>query len=126
MTDKKKQAPQLLANAVIKGMQEVKGLEICSIDLRKLPNAVCDFFIICHGTSDTHVEALSRSVDRIVNQLTGQDPKHKEGTAKAEWILIDYFDVVVHIFREPARRFYNLEKLWADADVKEIDYQLQD
>ncbi len=126
MTKKTKKTSELLSKAVIKGMQEVKGLEICSIDLRKLPNAVCDFFIICHGTSDTHVEAISRSVDKMVHQLTGEDPKHKEGTAKAEWILMDYFDVVVHIFREPARRFYNIEKLWADADVKEIDFQLQD
>jgi ribosome-associated protein len=126
MTKTKTDDSQSLTDAVVKGIQEVKGQEICTIDLRNLPNAVCDFFVICHGTSDTHVDAIARSVERMAHQRTGQEPSHTEGASRAEWILMDYFDVVVHIFREPARRFYNLEKLWADADVKEIDHQLQD
>jgi ribosome-associated protein len=118
-----KKSPEL-AEAVIKGIQEVKGKEILSIDLRKIPNAVSDFFIICHGTSETHVDAIARSVEKTVFQSAQEDPMHKEGGDHSEWILLDYFNVVVHIFREETRRFYNLEKLWADADVKEIEYQL--
>jgi ribosome-associated protein len=124
MIKKPKDSSSKLAEAVILGMQEVKGKEICALDLRKLPNSVSDFFIICHGTSDTQVEAIARSVQKIVSEKIGENPLHKEGTDKAEWILLDYFDVVVHIFKEEARSFYNLEKLWADADVKEIEYQL--
>lgn len=115
---------QTLAESVIRGIQEVKGQNIKSIDLRKIPNAVSDYFVICHGTSDTHVEALARSVLKTVESELSETPMHKEGTENAEWILLDYFNVVVHIFREEARKFYNLESLWADAEVEEIEYQL--
>ncbi len=124
MISKSKNTSTQLADAVIRGIQEVKGKEICSLDLRKLPNSVCDFFIICHGTSDTQVDAIARSVLKTVSEDRNENPVHKEGMNQAEWILLDYFDVVVHIFKEEARSFYNLEKLWADADVKEIEYQL--
>lgn len=113
-----------LVKSVIRGVQEVKGREICAIDLRNLPNAITDFFIVCHGTSDTQVEAIADSVERFVHKEMSEAPIHKEGKDTAEWILLDYFDVVVHIFKEEAREFYNIEKLWADADVKEIEYQL--
>lgn len=113
-----------LVASVVRGIQEVKGKEICTIDMRELNNAVTNHFVICHGTSDTQVEAIARSVERQVNKEIGEDPIHKEGKDKSEWILLDYFDVVVHIFREETRHFYNLEKLWADADVKEIEYQM--
>lgn len=115
---------QTLAESVIRGIQEVKGQNIKSIDLRKIPNAVSDYFVICHGTSDTHVEALARTVLKTVESELSETPMHKEGTENAEWILLDYFNVVVHIFREKARKFYNLESLWADAEVEEIEYQL--
>ncbi len=115
---------QTLAESVIRGIQEVKGQNIKSIDLRKIPNAVSDYFVICHGTSDTHVEALARTVLKTVESELSETPMHKEGTENAEWILLDYFNVVVHIFREEARKFYNLESLWADAEVEEIEYQL--
>ena len=121
---KKSISSKTLAELVIRGMQEVKGHNIKSIDLRKIPNSVSDFFVICHGTSDTHVEALSQSVVDTVRSENSELPSHKEGTDIAEWILLDYFNVVVHIFREEARNFYNLEALWADAEVKEIAYQM--
>lgn len=124
MTDKVKHTSTEIAEAAVRGIQEVKGHDILSLDLRKLPNSICDYFIICHGTSDTQVEAIARSVQKVMEESTGEIPVHKEGTKNAEWILLDYFDVVVHIFKEEARSFYNLEKLWADADVKEIEYQL--
>jgi ribosome-associated protein len=123
MIKKPKHTSTEIAAAAVRGIQEVKGHDILSMDLRKLPNSICDFFIVCHGTSDTQVEALARSVQKILHEELGETPVHKEGTKNAEWILLDYFDVVVHIFKEDARAFYNLEKLWADADVKEIEYQ---
>ncbi len=116
--------PKPLVEAIIKGIQEVKGRDICTIDLRSLNNAVTDFFVVCHGTSDTQVDAISRSIEREVYKAMAEDPMHKEGKDKSDWVLLDYFNVVVHIFKEETRYFYNLEKLWADADVKEIEYQL--
>lgn len=123
MINKNITSSQNLAEAAIRGIQEVKGHEILSIDLRKINNSVSDFFIICHGTSHVQVEAIARSVEKIVYNGTGESPFHKEGKENAEWILLDYFNIVVHIFSEEAREFYNLEKLWADADVKQIEYQ---
>lgn len=113
-----------LADAVVRGIQEVKGKEIRIIDLRNIQNAVTDFFVICHGTSDTQVEAIAREVEKLVHKELHDEPVHREGLDKCEWVLLDYFDVVVHIFKEDARHFYNLEKLWADADVKEIEHQV--
>ena len=123
MSKRKTSSSADLADAVIKGMQEVKGKEIISIDLRKIPNAVCDYFVICHGTSNKHVEALAESVEKEVYKSLEEDPIHKEGREQAEWILLDYFNVVVHIFQRESREFYGLEKLWADADVKEVAYE---
>jgi ribosome-associated protein len=114
---------QELADAAIKGIQEVKGHDIMSFDLRNLSNSVCDFFVVCHGTSDTQVEAIARSVQKIIQQDLKDTPIHKEGMQKAEWILLDYFNVVVHIFKEEVRSFYNLEGLWADAEIKALANQ---
>lgn len=111
-----------LAEKVLEAIDEVKGREVISIDLRNIPNSVSDFFIICHGTSDTHVEAISRSVQKHLFTEVGENPVSKEGRDKADWILLDYFNVVVHVFKEEARRFYNLEKLWADADVTQLEH----
>lgn len=117
------QTSEKLVDSIIKGIQEVKGKDIVSIDLRKFQNSVSDFFIICHGTSNTQVEAIADSVEKEVYTEMQEDPIHKEGYDNAEWILLDYFNVIVHVFQKEARDFYNLEKLWADADVKEIEYQ---
>ena len=105
-----------LADVVIKGMQEKKALNIVDLDLKSIKNAVCDHFIICHGTSNTHISAIADAVEEFVKKETGQNAWHKEGYQNAEWILLDYFDVVVHIFQEEARNYYKLEKLWADAE----------
>lgn len=109
-----------LAESAIRGIQEVKGHNVVSIDMRNLSNSVCDFFVVCHGTSDTQVEAIARSVQKIIFEELGDNPIHKEGLQKAEWVLLDYFNVVVHIFKEEAREFFNLEGLWADADIKAV------
>ena len=110
----------MLAGIIIKGLQDKKGLDIVSIDLKNLKNAISDYFIVCHGTSSTHVETLADSVQKEVKLAVGSNPWHAEGFENSEWILLDYVDVVVHIFQEPRRRFYNLEGLWADAIVTEI------
>ena len=117
---KTQSASSMLAGIIIKGLQEKKGLEIVSIDLKNLKNAISDYFIVCHGTSRPHVEALADSVQQEVKLAVGANPWHAEGFENSEWILLDFVDVVVHIFQEPRRRFYNLESLWADAEVTEI------
>lgn len=88
------------------------------LNMTRLPNAVTDYFILCHGTSDIQVKAIADAIIEETLKETGTKPWHKEGFENAEWILLDYVDVVVHIFKEETRTFYNLEKLWADAEIK--------
>lgn len=108
---------EILADAVIEGIREKKGFDIAVLDLRGLSHAVCDHFIICCGNSSTQVAALANSIEDLVRKKTGESPWHVEGTANSEWILIDFVNVVVHVFQPQARSFYNIEKLWADASV---------
>ncbi len=110
-----------LVDAVIKGIQEVKGKDIVHLDMRALPNTVCDHFVICHGDSDTQVEAIANSVDRTVREIIGEKPWHTEGKGTDGWVLVDYVDVVVHVFHREKRTFYALEDLWADAVRKRFD-----
>ncbi len=112
---------QMILDVAIKGLQEVKGENIVSLDLTSLDNAVCDHFIVCTGSSNTHVNALAASVkDELKNTLT-ERPWHSEGFGNAEWIILDYVNTVVHIFQEEARTFYNIEGLWADASITKIE-----
>lgn len=113
-----------LVDAIVHGMQEVKGKDIVVLHLEKIPNAICRKFVICHGDSDVQVEALANAVEKSTAEQSGEKPLHREGVTNAEWVILDYFDVVVHIFRRETRAFYDLEKLWADAKVSEIDYQI--
>ena len=110
-----------LAEAVIKGLQDIKGKKIVWLNLSHIENAVADHFIICEAESTIQVNALGRSVEEIVKQDVGEKPWHSEGKQNAQWILIDYVSVVVHIFQTEVREFYNLEALWADAEVMEIE-----
>ncbi len=110
----------MLASIVIEGIFEKLGEEVVQIDLRKIKNAVADFFIVCHGKSRAQVEAIADSVQMEVKKAVGINVWKKEGFENAEWVLLDYVDVVVHIFQEGNRRFYKLEELWADADTKTI------
>ena len=109
-----------IKDEIIRGMQEKKAMEIVCIDLRDMKNAVTDFFIICHADSKTHVEAIADSVEDYVRKKTGERPFHKEGVANAEWILVDYFNAVAHIFNHEQREFYRIEQLWADAPSQQI------
>lgn len=113
-----------LVKSVVYGMLERKAKEIVTIDLRKIPNAVSNFYVICHGQSNTQVEAIAESVGIEVDNQLNDRPIHVEGADIAEWILLDYVDVVVHVFQEKRRRFYNLEDLWADAEMTTIDESL--
>lgn len=113
-----KTASEMLASIVAQGMFEKLGEEVVQIDLRKIKNSVADFFVICHGKSRAQVEAIADSVQMEVKKAVGINVWKKEGFENAEWVLLDYFDVVVHIFQEGNRKFYRLEDLWADADVK--------
>jgi ribosome-associated protein len=116
----KKDPAEVLKNHIISGMQEKKAKEIVCIDLRNVRNAVTDFFVVCHADSKTHVEAIADSVEDYVKTHAGEYPGHKEGMQNAEWILLDYVNVVAHIFRHEQREFYGIERLWADADIQQI------
>jgi ribosome-associated protein len=106
---------------IIKGIREKKGFDPVALDLRQIKNAVSDYFIICHGNSTTQVSALADSIEMEVKKATGVYPSFKEGHANAEWIILDYFDIVVHIFLESSRNFFQLESLWADAEIQQIE-----
>jgi ribosome-associated protein len=111
----------ILAHTIIDGLQEIKAKQITKVDLREVDSAVCDYFIICHGDSNTHVNGISSTVERYVKTEIKERPWHREGKDNAQWILLDYFDVVVHIFFNEARDFYRLEDLWADAKITQIE-----
>ncbi|MEA3503836.1 MAG: ribosome silencing factor [Bacteroidota bacterium] len=100
---------------------EKKAVEIKIIDLRELDGATFDFFVIAHGTSDVHVGAVADNVAEKTAEILSVKPSHIEGKQNNEWVLLDYFDVVVHVFKEETRRFFNIESLWADADIKIVD-----
>lgn len=122
MAKKRKGAnSEKLCDAIIKGMQEKKATDILLMDLRKVKNAVADFFILCSGNSDKQLDAISRSVEEEVAKALKENPWHTEGKNNKEWMLLDYIDVVVHVFRKDRREFYALEKLWGDADFTEIE-----
>jgi ribosome-associated protein len=124
MPRKKKQEPKdILIEAVTTAMTDKKARNPVILDFTGLKGTVCDAFVICHGSSRTQVEAISDHVLETVKKKTGLNPAHKEGYENAEWILIDYFDVVIHIFQEERRKFYNIEQLWADAHITRIDTQ---
>jgi ribosome-associated protein len=118
---KKADTSDFLTEIIIKGIQDKKGKDIVSIDLKSLQFAITDYFVVCHGTSNTQVQAIAESVEEEVRKAIGLKPWHKEGIMNAEWILLDYVDVVVHIFQENTRNFYQIENLWADAPIKQIN-----
>jgi ribosome-associated protein len=122
MTKKSRKAEtERLVTEIVNGLQEKKGKEIVSLDLRKIESSVTDFFVLCTGDSNTHVNALARSVEEEVRKAINDKPWHVEGTSNGEWVLLDYVNVVVHIFQNQVREHYNIEGLWADAETKEYE-----
>ncbi|WP_430928840.1 ribosome silencing factor [Polaribacter marinivivus] len=118
---KKQVSTDDLIAVIIKGIDDVKGEEIQLLDLREIENTVCDYFIICSGNSNTQVNAISNSVQKFVSKEVKDKPWHIEGQGNAEWVLMDYVNVVVHIFQKQVRDFYDIESLWGDAKITEIN-----
>lgn len=110
-----------LCQLVVKGMQEKKAQNIVLMDLRKVKSSIVDFFIICSGTSDTQVDAISDSVEEEVYKALQENPWHSEGRQNKEWILLDYVDVVVHVFKKAKRDHFALEELWGDAQISHLE-----
>ena len=109
-----------LCDAIVEGMQENKANDIVVLDLREISNSVCDFFVICSGESSTQVDGISTSITRYTRKELQEKPWHIEGKTNSEWVLLDYINVVAHIFYKDARPFYDLEDLWADAKRTDI------
>ena len=119
MTEKKRGlASEVLADVIASGMQEKKGLSITQLDLRNVPNAFCDFFMICTANSDKQIEAIADEIEKEVFLGINENPISKEGQAQNGWLLLDYFNVVVHIFLNDKREKFGLEELWGDAKIK--------
>lgn len=110
-----------LGKYIVKGIQEKKGTDIVVLDFKGVGNAIADRFIICTGASDTQVDSISDSVEKEVLEGAEEKPWHREGFQNKEWILLDYVNVVVHIFKSNVRSFYGLEELWGDATITRIE-----
>lgn len=120
MTKDKIPVDQLITT-IIGGIEEVKGKEITILDLREIENTVCDYFIICEGTSNTQVNAIVNSIQKQVSKTLKDKPWHVEGSENSEWILMDYVNVVVHVFQKHIREYYDIESLWGDAKTTQIE-----
>jgi ribosome-associated protein len=120
MTKNKINNDELIAN-IIKGIEEVKGNDIDILDLRAIDNAACDYFIICNGNSNTQVNAIVNSVQKTVSKSIKDKPWHVEGMDNSEWVLMDYVNIVVHVFQKHIREYYNIEALWGDAKITNIE-----
>lgn len=112
---------QALSHVAVEGLQNLKGKNIVRMDLRGSDGAVTDFFVIATGTSDTHVKSLAESVLKEVKAQAREFPISKEGLSSGEWVLLDFVNVVVHIFLQSKRDFYQLERLWGDAEVERYE-----
>jgi len=121
---KRSDAPDILLRGIIKGIFEKKGQNVLKIDLRKLENRIADYFVICHGSSGTQVDSICDSVDDTVRKESKEKPLHIEGLDNCFWVLLDYGNVIVHIFQEEYRNFYNLESLWADGSIEVMEDKL--
>ncbi len=120
MQKRKASADELIA-LILQGIEDVKGQDIILLDLREIENTVCDYFIICNGTSNTQVNAIVGSIQKTVSKAIQDKPWHVEGQDNAEWVLMDYVNVVVHIFQKHIRDYYDIEGLWGDAKFTEIE-----
>lgn len=120
MTEKKVNTDDLISE-IIKGIDDVKGEDVQLLDLREIDNTVCDYFVLCSGNSNTQVKAISGSIQKVVSKSLKDKPWHVEGEANSEWVLMDYVNVVVHVFQKHIREFYDIESLWGDAKITTIN-----
>jgi ribosome-associated protein len=116
----KKSADQQIS-LIIKGIEDVKGKDINILDLREIENTICDYFVICTGTSNTQVDAIVNSVKKTVSKGSQEKPWNLEGQSNSEWVLMDYVDIIVHVFQKHIREHYDIESLWGDAKLTEIE-----
>ncbi|MCC5929286.1 MAG: ribosome silencing factor [Cyclobacteriaceae bacterium] len=121
ISNKDKTTAEQLSNIVVKGIQEKKGSDIVMLNLQKVGSSVADYFIICTGNSEAQIDAIRESIEKEVHKETRQHPWHIEGLQNKQWVLLDYVDVVVHIFQKDIRTYFSLEDLWGDADLTYID-----
>ena len=122
---KRSDGADVLLKSVVKGIYEKKGHDVLKVDLRNLENRIADYFVICHGTSVTQVDSICDSVEDTVRKMAGEKPLHLEGLDNCFWVLLDYGNVIVHIFLEKYRNFYSLESLWADATIEAMEDKLK-
>lgn len=118
---KSKVETKILLENILEGIQKIKGKEILVIDLNSIHHTECGYFVICHGTSTTQANSIALSVEETVKENTGINAWHKDGYRNSIWILLDYGDIMVHVFQKEARDFYDLEGLWADAKRTKIE-----
>ena len=109
-----------LIGLIIQGMEDIKGEDISILDLRNIENTVCDYFIICDGSSNIQVNSIISSINKVVRKGIKEKPYQIEGIENSEWVLMDYVDVVVHVFKKDKRNFYDIESLWGDAIITKI------
>lgn len=114
-------SPDELISLIVQGIEDIKGQNISLLDLRNIENTVCDYFIVCNGNSNTQVNAIVSSVQKNVSKNIREKPYQIEGVENAEWVLMDYVNVVVHVFQKHKREYYDIENLWGDAKITEIE-----
>lgn len=119
--DKNNTETKELLEEILEGIKKIKGKEITIIDLNTINHTECGYFVICHGTSTTQVNSIALSVEETVKENLGIDAWHKDGYRNSIWVLLDYGDIMVHVFQKEAREFYNLEGLWSDAKTIRIE-----
>jgi len=122
LNTRKKSATKLSKNSklfktIIKSIQDKKGEDIVCLDLRKIPEAVADFFVICTANSSPQCKAIADNIDDEVYNVCGEKPYKQEGYQTQQWILVDYVEIVIHIMQPATRKFYKLEEMWNDADI---------
>ena len=109
-----------LISKIVDCIDNVKGLDVSILDLRDIENTVCKYFVVCTGSSNTHVSAIVNAIKKNVSKELREKPFQTEGNENAEWVLIDYINVVVHVFQKQIREYYNIEELWGDAKTTKI------
>lgn len=114
---RKKTDSKTLIDAITDSIQDIKGEDIVILDLTEIENTFCEYFILCTGNSSTHTASISATIEKKVREKTNEKPWHIEGIENAQWILMDYTNVIVHVFQREYREFYDLESLWGDAKL---------
>tara|TARA_B100000900_G_scaffold90603_1_gene73883 strand:+ start:105 stop:476 length:372 start_codon:yes stop_codon:yes gene_type:complete len=117
---KPKSTEDSLISNIVDGIENVKGLDVSILDLRDIENTVCKYFVVCTGSSNTHVSAIVSAITKKVSKEMKEKPFQTEGNENAEWVLIDYINVVVHVFQKQIREYYSIEELWGDAKTTKV------